>query len=124
MKVNFLADCGNSPKNIFVRDFSVALASGDLEHIQDRISDDIHWILPGEGEYKGKTDFLHRLKQERNTNVSEIEIFHAFTHGKAGAVDGLKRLAEGDLLAFCDMYEFSSAKGEKISKITTYKISQ
>jgi hypothetical protein len=120
MKVTFPEDCGNSPKNLFVKDFSIALASGDLEHIQERISDDIHWILPGEGECKGKTEFLHRLKQERNTMVSEMEIFHAFTHGKAGAVDGLKRIAEGYLYAFCDVYEFSSVKGEKISRITTY----
>lgn len=44
------------------------------------------------------------------------------THGKTGAVDGLLRLANGEILAFCDIYKFSNAKGETVKTIASYRI--
>ena len=51
--------------------------------------------------------------------IAELTIRHAVTHGKAGAVDGSIKSEDGRSHAFCDVYEFSSAKGTTVKEITS-----
>jgi len=115
-------DCGNSPKNIFLRDLTIAFARGDAKDILDRVTEDILWNFAGRRTIRGKQDFAAALEQMKNDPVVEITIRHVVSHGKAGAVNGTRKLESGTNTAFCDVYEFSSAKGTSVREITSYVI--
>ncbi|MBM3137073.1 MAG: nuclear transport factor 2 family protein [Chloroflexi bacterium] len=122
MEIKILADCGNSPKNLFLRDFSLAFARGNVDEVLCRVSDDIVVTLVGERELRGRqalADYLGSLPLKR---VSEIEISHVLSHGRSGAVDGKIALTDGGQLAFSCVVDFSSAKGDRISRIAVYVI--
>ena len=115
-------DCGNSPKNLLVEGISIALTLGDGKSLSGTITDDIRWSMIGSHELQGKESFNARLEQVTNDKVTEIVIQHVATHGKAGAVNGTKKLKSGKAYAFCDVYEFSGVKGTHIQDITSYVI--
>lgn len=115
-------DCGNSPKNLLVESVSIALALGDGKSLSGSVADDIRWNYIGSGLIQGKESFYARLEQVKNDKVAEIAIQHVATHGKAGAVNGTKKLKSGKAYAFCDVYEFSGVKGTSVQEITSYVI--
>jgi limonene-1,2-epoxide hydrolase len=115
-------DCGNSPKNIFVQEVTIALSKGDLKSVLDRVTDDIRWNVVGDGVIQGKERFVEALQEEKNDKVVELSIHHIATHGKAGAVDGRMRFKSGKTNAFCNIYEFSNAKGTAVKEIISYRI--
>ncbi len=115
-------DCGNSPKNIFLKDLTIAFASGDVEFILEKVVDDIRWNRVGERLLLGKEDFAEALEQLKADPVVELAIHHVAAHGKAGAVNGEAKLKSGKRRAFCDVYEFGSAKGNSVKEITSYVI--
>ena len=47
-------DCGNSPKNIFVQDLTIALTKRDSKFILDNVTDDIRWNIVGDKLIEGK----------------------------------------------------------------------
>ena len=115
-------DCGNSPKNLLVESISIALAVGDSRSLSGSVTDDIRWNIIGTDLLQGKESFDARLEQLSNDKVIEIVIQHVATHGKAGAVNGTKKLKNGKTYAFCDVYEFSGVKGTSVQDITSYVI--
>jgi hypothetical protein len=54
--------------------------------------------------------------------IAILTIHHVVTHGKAGSVDGILQLQDGGSVAFCDVYEFTNAKGTAVRAITSYLI--
>lgn len=121
-KITVAEDCGNSPKNRFVLEFTIAYAERKHQYLMDRITDDIRVELVGDRTLSGSGEVAQSLRRITANDLTELTIFHAITHGRAGAVDGIKRLANGDVYAFCDFFEFSSAKAERISRATIYQI--
>ena len=115
-------DCGNSPKNIFLQKMTIAFADRDIGYLLGGIVEDFRWERPGELVIQGKDDFIQVLKQLNRVKVEEVTILHALTHGKAGAVDGTQELSSGKSYAFCDIYEFSNAKGTKVKEIKSFLI--
>ncbi len=71
---------------------------------------------------RGAEAFAAALKRRAEQGVVKLTIHHVLTHGKSGAVDGTLDLADGKTLAFCDVYEFGSAKGTSVKAITAYTI--
>jgi len=51
-----------------------------------------------------------------------LTIRHITTHGKAGAADGRIGFKNGKTRAFCNIYEFSNAKGTNVKEISSYAI--
>ena len=115
-------DCRNSPKNIFVQEVTIALTKGDLKSVLDRVTDDVRWNVVGDGLIEGKDRFAEALQEGKNDKVLELSIHHIATHGKAGAVDGRMKFKSGKTNAFCNIYEFSNAKGIAIKEIISYRI--
>ena len=115
-------DCGNSPKNIFVRDVTIAIAKGDSKFILSKMTDDFRRNIIGDQLIEGKDRLAEALDERKRDTVEVLTICHIATHGIAGAVDGTLRLENGRLRAFCNVYEFSSAKGTAIKEITSYVI--
>lgn len=114
-------DCGNSPKNIFVQEITIALAKGDVKSVLNSLTEDIRWNIVGDRVLQGTEQFVEALQAKKNEKVVELNIHHIATHGKAGAVDGTLKF-ENRSLAFCYVYEFSNAKGIAIKEITSYII--
>lgn len=123
MKVEAPTDCANSPRKMMLRDFNVALASGDVEGVVSHVADAIEWRLVGDQQVSGKPAFEKAL-QGSNMKVARLTINNIITHGRTAAVDGELELANGFQLAFCDIYKFTGAGPKaKIKEITAYVIS-
>jgi hypothetical protein len=122
MKVKISEDCGNSPKNVFVQDLTIAFAKGDAEFIQSNVTDDIQWNIVGDRLLEGKEKIMEMLEQMKNDKAMELTIQHVATHGKAGAVDGRIKFENGKTVAYCNVYEFSNSKGSSIKEIISYEI--
>ena len=115
-------DCGNSPKNILLKNLTVAIVNGDVEFILASVTDDICWNIVGSMLIRGKDDFAEVLEQMKSDKATTLTIKHIATHGKAGAVDGTIKMKNGKTRAFCDVYEFGNAKGTRVKEITSYMI--
>ena len=115
-------DCGNSPKNLFLQQLTIAFAKADIEFILKNVMDDVRWNIIGDKLIEGKDGFAEALHQVKSDHVEELTIHHIATHGKTGAVDGTKTFSNGKMRAFCDMYEFSNAKATAVREIISYII--
>jgi hypothetical protein len=122
MKIIASEDCGNSPKNIFVQDLTIALTKCDSRYILETVTEDVHWNILGEQYIEGKENVAAALKRWKDDKVSELVIQHVATHGKAGAVNGIRKWANGKKVAFCDFYEFGNTKGTLVKEIRSYRI--
>ena len=121
-KVITSEDCGNSPKNIFVQDLTIAFAKGDSKFILDKVTDNVRWNRVGEELIEGNDNFVQALKKLKENKAAQLTVHRVATHGKTGAVNGTMKLKNGKTYAFCDVYEFSNTKGEKVKEITSYVI--
>src|SRR5215204_1279225 len=119
IKVIVSEDCGNSPKNIFLQNLTIAFAKSDAKFILGNITDDIHWNLVGDRLIQGKANFAEALEQLKLNQTVELIINHVATHGKAGAINGTIKSKNGRTYSFCDVYEFSNAKGDRVKEITS-----
>lgn len=54
--------------------------------------------------------------------ASETVIDSIITHGAEGAVNGVITTEQGTKVAFCDIYRFASASGNKIESMKSYAI--
>ena len=115
-------DCGNSPKNTFVANLSIALALGDSAFVLDSVSGDIRWHRIGTQPHQGKDALALALAQVASEPPEELTILHAVTHGRAGAVNGTFILRNGDKRAFCHIFELNGAKGTSVKEITSYLV--
>jgi hypothetical protein len=118
-KVIVHEDCGNSPKNLFVQKLITAIARKDLKFMLKHVSDDIRWNIVGSRVYVGKEEVTRLLE---GIEVDELTIRHIATHGRAGSGDGTLKLKSRKTQAFCDVFDFTNAKGEAVKEITTYVI--
>ena len=115
-------DCGNSPKNILLKDMVVAMMKGDTKFFLATVTDDIRWDIIGSPLLQGKDEVAKALERMKGDKDTTLTISHIATHGKAGAVDGTIKLGNGKTLAFCDVFEFNSSTGKSIREITSYVI--
>lgn len=115
-------DCGNSPKNVLVESLSVALATGDIDAVAAATVDGAQWRVVGSGPVAGPQKLAEALRDERKRKPKRVVIGRVMTHGRAGAVNGTVEFAGGKLREFCDVFEFSSAKGTHVSHITSYRV--
>ena len=42
VKIDVAADCGNSPKRIFIKEFNIAYVEGNIDFLLDSVSDDFN----------------------------------------------------------------------------------
>lgn len=116
MKITVPDDCGNSPRNLLVSQFSVDWAAGSIERLRPVLADDVHWEVVGEPESDAES--VLSLPQE----VREVEVFTAMNHGKVSACNGRMLTVTGQL-DFCHVFRFSGAtKTAKIVHIRTYLV--
>jgi hypothetical protein len=115
-------DCGNSPKNLLLQTITIALAEGDIDYILGIAAEDIQWHIIGEKTVQGKTSYTEALVKLKTGEVEELTILHAFSHGKVGAVHGRKKMSDGRVFAFCDVYEFTGASFTSVKEISSFLV--
>ncbi|MBT28564.1 MAG: DNA-binding protein [Thalassobius sp.] len=121
-KLTLLENCGNSPKSTFLQELNIAFAEGNVAFISSSVTEDIVWNMIGDKMIQGKEDFVNALERMKATKTQELILKSIITHGKEGAANGEMILENGEKYAFCDVYEFSNAKGSVIKTITSYVI--
>jgi hypothetical protein len=121
-KIIVSEDCGNSPKNILIQKLTIAIAKRDTKFILDTVVDLVRWNIVGNQLIEGKENLAGYLKQSKINQISLLTIHHVASHGKAGAVDGTQKMENGEMFAYCDVYEFGNTKGTMISEIISYVI--
>jgi ketosteroid isomerase-like protein len=124
--MNKSADSRLDEKEKFLREVNRAYAEGDEEFFMDHITDDIFWVVVGEKDISGKSEFKEVLDQMKEMPAVEIRVDNTFVHETHGIVEGVitsrNRLGQKKQFGFCDIYKF--AEGEKllISGINSYVI--
>jgi hypothetical protein len=119
-KVIKIADCGNSPKNLLVQALAVAIETSNATAFGRCVSEDVVWAVPGRRSFDGKAACLAYLKSRKRDVPKQVRVRRAISHGRAGAADGVLALASGFLRSFCHVVDFASAKGGRVSRISTY----
>ena len=121
-KITVKADCGNSPKMQLLKRFNTAFAEDDAAFIMDHVTDDVTWNVINQEVIQGKAQFEQAIKEMGTWPVIELTIHSIITHGKEGAVNGTLTMENQQQYAFCDVYQFNNAKGERIKAMTSYVI--
>ena len=116
-RVNRSKDCGNSPKNTFAQDVAIAIEKGDFKALDRILAEDATCSLV-DGTEVSRSEFLDSLKTSRSKPAT-INIDRVVTHGKAGAVDGVSKVGSAQR-GFCHVIHFANAKGDRISRISSY----
>lgn len=107
----------------FIKDFTIAFATGDTAHILESFTDDADWQMVGGERWQGKDAIATALTNIRAGEVTELVVHTIMSHGKLASANGLFRFNDGSEVAFCDVYRFSShAKDAKIQELVAYVI--
>lgn len=116
-------DCGNAPKKILLRDFTIAWAKKEQSSVFNLIAEHIMWNIAGHKTIHGKSEFEKQWNELNNDDVAHLKIHHIITHGNVASVNGITVLRDGRKIAFCHVYQFSGfGKKAKIKEITSYLI--
>lgn len=123
MKVFLDEDCGNSPRNLFLKNFTVAFTKGESKYVQQNITEDAKWDYIGNKVITGKDDFLKELLKSKFIKPKKIKIDSVISHGNTGAVSGFMDLENGRNYAFCHVFRLSGFPRKAIvKKISSFVI--
>lgn len=121
-KITVTADCGNSPKNEFVKAFNIAFAQEDTAKILEMVSDDVVWEVVGHSTISGKEAFQNALAGIQSGQVKELILDKVLTDGSLGAASGQIIMNNNVVYAFSDVYEFDSTTGIHLNLIRSFNI--
>ena len=109
-------DCGNSPKNKFVQDVTVAMECGAA--MPGAFSEDVIWEQPATPPMSGRNAVLEHLATRAKPSIVIVQ--HAISHGKVGAASGEVTLLNGHTRRFCHVFEFTNAKANCVAVVRSY----
>jgi hypothetical protein len=118
-KIHLPKDCGNSPRQTFLKEFNIAFAKGDADYLIAHVSDSIAWHIHGKKTVSGKDAFSQEIKSMKDNVADEMILHGIITHGKQAAAHG-ELIIGGLTYAFCDVYQFAGAKGTILKEIHSY----
>jgi hypothetical protein len=120
-KVQRSAECKNSPKNAFAEEVAVQLLTQGTDVVANIVTDDA--VLGGDSEeaIEGREQILALIGRGLEPDLETLEIHHAITHGKVGAVNGTMGLGDGSRRGFCFVLEFASTKADRVKRVQVYR---
>jgi len=116
------ADCGNSPRREFLKEFNSAFAKGDTSFIEANLTEEVSWHMVGDRTITGKPAFVAELESMKTSPVKKLVLQTVVTHGRDASASGEMHMATGEVYAFCDVYAFAKASGTTLKSITSYVI--
>lgn len=120
IKVIKSKDCGNSPRNKSLEDFTISVAKGKYGPLKSLISEETEWTISGGKLLKGQKEIFEDFILIDPSELCEFRILQVMSHGRSGAVTGVATRKTGTLVHFCHVFEFTSASGKMIKKISTF----
>jgi hypothetical protein len=75
-KVIIGEDCGNSPKNIFVQELTIAFAKADSRLLLKNVTEDVRWDILGDQVIQGKDRLAEALEERKSDPAAELTILH------------------------------------------------
>src|SRR5690606_62467 len=122
VNINVGPDCGNAPKKLFLKDFTVALAKGDVDFLTDCIGDHMVWEVVGESQVTGKEDYVKAIKRHKLWKVKGMSIDTIITHGTEASVSGQITAKDNSKFGFCNIYKFRSAGAAIVNSVRTFLV--
>ena len=116
IKIERSGDCGNSPKQQFLQDFVIAIATADLDQLAQKSAPDISWLRAGHTTRTGQDQFLDAVRDL--APVEQIVIHDVVSHGRKGAVRGTIR-SQGESRLFSQFVEFANTKCTHVRLLNT-----
>lgn len=113
-------------KEQFLRQVNQAYAEGNEQFFMDHVTDDICWVIVGEKNIGGRSEFKEALQQMQEMPAMDISVDNVIINDHYGIVEGVvtsrNRLGQKKHFGFCDIYRFREGKELKINNITSYVI--
>ncbi len=122
IQINRSSDCGHSPKNRVLEDLAIARWTLDSAKLVELLSEDVELHVVGKPPIRGRESVIAAGRQNILAPLRELTILHVSQHGRIGAVNGRVSTRKGNTIDFCDVCEFTNAKGTSVSAITSYAI--
>jgi hypothetical protein len=123
VEVQVTPDCGDAPRKLILRDFSVAIAERATATVLAAVSDDIEWEIIGRRVCHGKAELRATLESMAESAVTMLRLDNLITHGNEAAVGSRVHFGDGRQLRCCDVYTFTSAgRAAKIARIHSFWI--
>jgi hypothetical protein len=114
--------CGNSPRMALIRDFNVALASGERDDALAMLADEVEWHQVGASSVEGKPAVSEWLADSRATLPTAMTIETILSHGKLASASGTVVRNE-ETWAMAEVYHFrNTAKTAPIVRVDSYWI--
>jgi hypothetical protein len=113
-------DCGNSPKNLLVQSLAIAIETCNGAAFARCVGDEVIWSVPGRRSFAGKAACLAYLKARKSDAANQVRLRRVVSHGRAGAADGVLAAEPALPRSFCHVVDFSSAKGDRVSAISSF----
>lgn len=120
-KINIVANCENSPRKEFLKEYNIAFATGNADFIIEHASNEINWIIYGDKTVIGKKDFNKEVNKMKEYIADEMTLHHIITHGSEASANGEIKM-NGRVYAFCDIYQFTNTTSLILKKIQSYVI--
>ena len=118
MKINSSKDCGNSPKQKFAEDFTIAILKKDLPYLEEHSEENLQISHNGKESESGLGLLLGYVPEKARA----ISIHNVISHGKKASANARLETKNSGNIEFAFFFQFSNAKGTSISEITFYKI--
>ena len=113
--------CGNAPRRVILRDFVVALYSGDFESVSEWLREDTVWDFLDDARLADIEEI--RAALAATPLPRELQIHTIITHGRDASVDGNITFTDGSRTGFSHVIQFAGAtKTAKIKAIRTYQV--
>jgi len=120
MDIAVEVDCGNTPKKAQVRDFVIAVAQGDIEHVLDASSPEIRWESVGSKVFEGPDEVVAYLDGPAD---KALTITRLISHGKEVAAEGERVTADDEIRRFVQFVTFTShSKNAKVKAVVHYEM--
>lgn len=113
-------DCGNSPRNKTLEDFTISVAKGKYGPLKSLLSEETEWAVSGDKLLIGYKEIFQDFILFDPSEICEFQILQVMGHGRSGAVTGIATKKTGATVHFCHVFEFTSASAKMIKKISTY----
>lgn len=119
MKIKIPKGCDNAPKKQTIIAFNSAFAEVNIDKVLSFLSDKVVWEMVGNQTIIGKTEVRKILENQVEYKAKGLTIEHIITHGALASADGFLDMGK-ITVAFCDIYEFTSAGSHTIKSIKSY----
>src|SRR5690606_15634094 len=93
-------NCGNSPKKEFRKEFTIALAKGDVGFVVEAVAEDVQLEIVGRRICTNEEQLLRIIQQQQFWRGRELRVETVVTHGAGASVRGRVITPEGKPFAF------------------------